>query len=1104
MDIFTERTLNLDDLKEWLRSWGDGELAEFAKDEDFVRMLFEKTEGMPLYARYLLDELVELKKRGGDVRAVLERKPKGLREYVREQVRELASLVKNEVGVRKMLALLSVAKGAMRGGEIEELTGLSVWDLDGLPVAVTRWFSVGKEGEERTYAFAHPLLAEEFKAVLGKEAEEAERELVGWCMGWKGHKSVYALRHLAEHLRERKDGRLYKLARNEEFERVQRKVLPYEPDLPLKTLQLSLEAAIDEENPELMAEMVLRHARKVEEGETPVEALRRWGLERAIGLARQRMERDYKVGTLWFLLLAVDCEARGDREGAKMCLNEIKQWWEGKVLVKLKEEQSKIAASLLSELGGVEGADEAAMMVLGDDESQKELSIEWAKRGKFKKALKLADRIGKAREHSTALKEIAKAIGEAGKFEEAVKVFEEAIKTVERIKYAEERSSALSEIVEAMTKVGIFEEALKVARRIEGVGWPRSEVLEEIVTEMAKVGRFEEALKIVERWGILDHLRALSEIAKAMAKAGRGEEARKVFEEALKSAGRIEDAWERSRMLGEIAKAMAKAGRFEEALKLAGRIEDAWRRSEALEEIAKAMVEEGKFEEVMKLAEEIEDEEGCSCTLREIAKAMAEAGKFEEAVKTAERIKNTWDRSEALREIAKAMAKAGSVEEAVKVFEEAVKIAEGIEDARERSETLRERIDEEESIKEVLRIEETKKRSEALIEIAKAMVKTGRVEEAMKVFEEAVKLANGIKYARERLEALIEIAKVMAKMGMVEESVRVAEWIEDTRERLKALREIAKVIAKIGRFEEAVKVFEEAVKVVEKIKDEMFKECSQSLKEIAKAMAEARMFEEAIKFVDMIEDKKEHLKALVEIAKVIAQIGMTEKAKEILEEVIKFEGVWIYEAWIYEELWCLEVLSEIAKIMAQIGMIEKAKEIFEEIIEVTETLRDSWEHLWVLSEIAEAMAQSGMLKEARKVFKEAVKIAWRIEDSCERSKALSEIAEAMAQAGMVKEAMEVAQKSGILWRMEEVTQAAAESGFSDFAVSFSQSIAGEREKLSGVLDRLVEVGSKEEFLRLLPLCGWTMVTALAACACLIRFYPSHAKAIADIVLQFVK
>jgi len=99
--------------------------------------------------------------------------------------------------------------------------------------------------------------------------------------------------------------------------------------------------------------------------------------------------------------------------------------------------------------------------------------------------------------------------------------------------------------------------------------------------------------------------------------------------------------------------------------------------------------------------------------------------------------------------------------------------------------------------------------------------------------------------------------------------------------------------------------------------------------------------------------------------------------------------------------------------------------------------------------------------------------------------------------------MDAARQSADLGRMWEVAQAAAESGFSDLAVSFAQSIPGKRERLRGVLDSLVEVGAKQAFLRLLPLCGWTMVTALHACHCLIRFYPNHAKAIADIVLQLV-
>jgi hypothetical protein len=100
--------------------------------------------------------------------------------------------------------------------------------------------------------------------------------------------------------------------------------------------------------------------------------------------------------------------------------------------------------------------------------------------------------------------------------------------------------------------------------------------------------------------------------------------------------------------------------------------------------------------------------------------------------------------------------------------------------------------------------------------------------------------------------------------------------------------------------------------------------------------------------------------------------------------------------------------------------------------------------------------------------------------------------------------MKAARQSADLGRMWEVTQAAAQSGFSDLAVSFAQSIAGERRWLKDVLDSLVKFGAKDAFLRLLPLCGWMTVTALHACYCLIRLYPDHAKPIADIVLQSVK
>ncbi|MDW8028036.1 MAG: hypothetical protein RMK94_06560 [Armatimonadota bacterium] len=64
----------------------------------------------------------------------------------------------------------------------------------------------------------------------------------------------------------------------------------------------------------------------------------------------------------------------------------------------------------------------------------------------------------------------------------------------------------------------------------------------------------------------------------------------------------------------------------------------------------------------------------------------------------------------------------------------------------------------------------------------------------------------------------------------------------------------------------------------------------------------------------------------------------------------------------------------------------------------------------------------------------------------------------------------------------------------------AKQIAGEREEgLPKVLWALTEAGAKDEFKLLLPLCGWAMATALVACMCLIRLYPSHALSITETV-----
>jgi tetratricopeptide (TPR) repeat protein len=413
---------------------------------------------------------------------------------------------------------------------------------------------------------------------------------------------------------------LCRLALDPEFAQAQTKHLPKEPNLPLKTVQLALDAAIQLEDAPMMARLLIEHAKRAQE-ETPLQAWRREHQERALKMVTDIVfQRNHRLGTLWSLLLAWVAESEGERDCAKRFLDEVRKRWEGGKLTELGESlilqalgedwQGKMAVFLLGELGQVEGAVEVAGLVL-DDESKRKLTKIWASKRLFDQALKVAEGIEE---------------------------------------WTGERARALAAIAVGMAEAGMFDRALKVAEGIEDAWW-RAEVLAAIAEGMAKAGMidwakevFEQALKVAE--GIEEAWRrawALEAIAEGMAKAGMTDWAKEVFEQALKVTEGIEEAWRRAEALREIAGEMAKAGRFDRALKVAEGIEDAWERAEALRAIAEGMAKAGMID----WAKEV----------------------FEQALKVAEGIEEAWRRAWALEAIAEGMAKAGEVEGAVSIVE---------------------------------------------------------------------------------------------------------------------------------------------------------------------------------------------------------------------------------------------------------------------------------------------------------------------------------------------------------------------------------------------------------------------------------------------------
>jgi len=1058
--------------------------ALFERDEGqrnrFVEAVTRKSEGLPLYVRMVIEDL-----KAGQLTVWEEEKlPEGLVAYYE---RLLERMRVSDVGtvLTPLFCLLAWAKEPVTEGTMKFL--LQTHHLARSP----RWSELFRRALEHGHlmlqqrptpdgevgwtiyhdSFRQHLL--ESKTVSDNR-EWAQERWLEVCRDWKALASQepslhrYILRHYADHLHERWQmtdaqpqipdaqhlySALCQLALDTEFAQAQTEHLPNEPNLPLKTVQLALDAAIKSEDAPMMARLLMEHAKRAQiEEETPLQAWRKGHRERALKMATEIIfERDHKLGTLWCLLLAWVAESGGERDWAKRFLDEVRKRWEGAKLTELEIHpfdllfmnwQGKMAVFLLGELGQVEGAMEVAGLVLGDYEKEG-LTTNWAVKGFFEQAIKTAERIEDAEKRVKALREIAVEMAKVRMVEKAKEVFEQAIKTAERIEDAKKRAEELKGIAVEMAEVGIFEKAMKTAEKIED----------------AK-----------ERtW-------ALIVIAEEMTKAGMIEKAREVFEQAMRTAERIEVVGERRLALREIMVEMAKAEMFEQAMETVERIESAWERSEALREIAVEMAKVGMVEKVMETLERIEDAEKQAKALREIVVGMAKAEMFEQAMETVERIESAWERTWALREIAVEMAKVGMVEKAKEVFEQAMETVERIEDAEKRALVLNEivvgmaKVGMVEKAKEVFeqametveRIEDAEKRTWALRVIAEGMLKAWMFEQAMEaaeriedawwrtralreiteemtkagMFEQAMEAAERIEDAWERSEALREIAVEMAKAGMVEQAMKIVERIEYAEERSGALREIAVGMAKVGMVEKAEEVFEQAMKTAERIEDA--EERAWALREIAVEMAKVGMFEQAMEAAERIKDARKRTWALRVIAKGMLKAEMFEKAKEVFEQAMeiveKIENAWERSG----------ALREIAVGMARAGMFEQA-------MEATERIEDAWERSEALREIAVEMAKVRMFEKAREVFEQAMKTAERIESAWLRSEALRWIAEGMAKVGMVEkaeevfeQAMKIAERIEDAWLrvgiLREIDEEMVEVGVKEQAIKRSEAL----------------------------------------------------------------
>jgi hypothetical protein len=1137
-------------IADWLLETGEDHLMLCSQDEDFVSSLDAITQGFPLYLRYLIDELIQVTKQGEDLQAVLSVSPPKFKDYVKQQFKLLAKEV-NSREMQELFVLLSVALGGLSEDDVVELTGLTVWNLQALPWQVTRWFSV-----EPSYTFAHPLLAQEFQSLLGRQAQQARDKLIEYCDRWQKHSSSYALRHYAEHLSEAKQWEaLYAIARNEDFYSHSIKQFPDEPDLPLKTVQTALLAAAEEDKAGEMAEFMLLHARQLLQTtaqDSPLDALRKGYLERA-----WRLTNLYEIERriLWYLLLAWELKDTGRFEDAEETLKQLQQ----QELPRLSTNQaiewhSEYATYLLAHVFEVsENICTSLEQKLLDDRYRCILCAHLRNSGNFTAALKTVESIRPESTQVLHLINIAKAQAQKGDIEYSA-TFTNALEIVNTLVSTSYWERLIKKIAKAQIEVGdrasaqaTLTEALETAENKIDNPLHQVNAFVYLANVQAEVGMVEEASatiqKINDRPEIEFFFISIG-IAKVWLHIGNKDKVKAIFTKHLERANGIANEEKQRNFLQKIVIAQAEVREFADARETAKKI-DCSDRPYALMRIAKEAAKVREFTTALETVEEIEIKDYQLEALSEIAISQAEERNFPGAFETASRIDWLTYRAKAFCGIAIAKA------EASPFTDDALEIAEQIESNPEQMEALvgivriqaqvknfpallkiKDKVRGKERKHEVLsaiaeayakaedfttafeiatEIDSPSMQAKTLGVIAEVQAQAGQSEAARATFANLLKSEqkpkNSISFMR--ASALAIVAKVQVKNAQKEVGAatacmvgEIAQSIDNPVETANLLATIVQILVEAEKIQEAKNICARACEIAQQISHNREHQRSQSFGSIAEAQARLGDFDVALRTLEEINIPYFYVHALRSITQlqVEANPQQIEKCKIALNKAD--EDYKSADPLSFEFLNMLKALTIIAVARSTLGETQAALATFADILEAAKT-KEQRERDKDFSIIAIGYAEVGE-------FSTAIKISNDIEDGAQKISALWEIALEQFKKGKeitildialaAKEKIEDEKKR--LQALKRIAQIQAIAGKGEEAIRTLEAMLNDRNThLRDIALLFAETGDRVNFKRLLIPCAYYLDTAYQICGYLARLYPEQASAVAKVLSE---
>ncbi|WP_455430757.1 caspase, EACC1-associated type [Phytohabitans flavus] len=635
-----------------------------------------------------------------------------------------------------------------------------------------------------------------------------------------------------------------------------------------------------------------------------------------------------------------------------------------------------------------------------------------AKTGDYSRAVGLADQaeqivhtITDLNEQAQALSTLAAAVGQASDHDRVTRLADRAEQIARTITDPYRQAQVLAPLATALAQAGDLDRAEQIARTITNP-YGQAQALTDLATALAQAGHHDRAEQIAHTiTNPRVQTQALAALATALAQAGHYDRATGLADRAEQIARTFTDPYEQAQVLAALATALAQAGHYDRATGLADRAEqiahtitDPTRQARMPTALASAFAQAGHHDRAEQIARTITDPHEQARALTALAAALAQAGHHDRATglaDQAEQIAHTFtdpnQQAQVLAALARALAQAGHHDRAEQVahtipnsYLQALVLA-----ALATALAQAGHHDRAEQVAHT--ITDPHEQAQALTDLATALAQAGHHDHATGLADQAEQIARTITDPYQQAQALTDLATALAQAGHHDRAEQIARTITDPNQQAQVLAALATALAQAGHHDRATGLADQAEQIAHTITDP--NQQAQVLAALATALAQAGHHDRATGLADQAEqiahtitDPNQQAQVLAALATALAQAGHHDRATGLADQAEQIAHTITdrnQQAW---------MPTALAPAFAQAGHHDRAEQI-------AHTITNPTQQALVLAALARVLAQAGHYDRATGLADRAEQIAHTITDPNQQAQVLAALATALAQAG---------------------------------------------------------------------------------------------------------